>query len=534
MNDSRNRLVGLVVVNFVLCGIANSSAQAVELLTNGDLEAGVGPQNWTVEQTVTGLPGAAVNASEQIVFANNPPDEVGGLGIFLRPFAGNQGAYQGQNQRINFIMSQTVNATAGRTYTLTGDSYFAGDGAPGTEIDDGYSGGVTTLHAMSPTLNPAGDYNENGAVDAADYVFWRKALGEDPPLPLPREAVSGGVIDQADYNFWRSRFGTVAGSGVSPTETTFEMEFLDAGGNVLDTPFVLDLRTEQMNDAMWRTHTLMGTAPPGTAQVRVTAAARDMVENFGFQNAYLDNFSLRDSFISSIERLQNADLNVAGEPAGFTITEIAAPDDPDGVTDTISFRDFADHTHYLTGSGAQGIWVRAFEGGDGIVSQTVAAMPGADYEFSAWSAWEVGYAGGFGDPNVLTFQRMEFLDASSMVIGSPLTLDLAAAGQVNDANDGGPGEEPGPGIELNDWRQFTLDGTAPAGTAFVRVSVGATGLYDSGFNPQSAFFDDLSLMTPMAGSGGNLLAGVPEPGTCILAMIAALGALANRRSRWTM
>jgi hypothetical protein len=57
----------------------------------------------------------------------------------------------------------------------------------------------------------AGDYNNNGIVDAADYVIWRKRLG---PGSLPNEGgISPGVVDTADYNFWRSRFGATSGSG---------------------------------------------------------------------------------------------------------------------------------------------------------------------------------------------------------------------------------------------------------------------------------------------------------------------------------
>jgi hypothetical protein len=41
-----------------------------------------------------------------------------------------------------------------------------------------------------------GDYNNNGRVDAADYVVWRKTDGQ-----------------QAGYNLWRTNFGRTAGSG---------------------------------------------------------------------------------------------------------------------------------------------------------------------------------------------------------------------------------------------------------------------------------------------------------------------------------
>jgi hypothetical protein len=61
------------------------------------------------------------------------------------------------------------------------------------------------------TAGVAGDYNSNGAVDAADYVMWRNNRG---PGSLPNEGgISPGVVDDADYNFWRSRFGRTSGSG---------------------------------------------------------------------------------------------------------------------------------------------------------------------------------------------------------------------------------------------------------------------------------------------------------------------------------
>jgi len=83
----------------------------------------------------------------------------------------------------------------------------------------------------------AGDYNRNGVTDGADYVLWRKTLGntgptENPPLVFndmrANGAVSAGefsqVIDQADYDFWRSKFGASAsgsglGSGSVPEPT---------------------------------------------------------------------------------------------------------------------------------------------------------------------------------------------------------------------------------------------------------------------------------------------------------------------------
>jgi hypothetical protein len=57
---------------------------------------------------------------------------------------------------------------------------------------------------------PPGDYNQNGEVDAADYVMWRTKF--TPPLgpdgDLPNESgQSTGFISTEDYQFWRSQFG---------------------------------------------------------------------------------------------------------------------------------------------------------------------------------------------------------------------------------------------------------------------------------------------------------------------------------------
>jgi hypothetical protein len=52
-----------------------------------------------------------------------------------------------------------------------------------------------------------GDYNNNGVVDAADYVLWRNGG------PLQNEVDTPGTINAADYTAWRARFGNVSGSG---------------------------------------------------------------------------------------------------------------------------------------------------------------------------------------------------------------------------------------------------------------------------------------------------------------------------------
>jgi hypothetical protein len=46
-----------------------------------------------------------------------------------------------------------------------------------------------------------GDYNDNGRVDAADYVLWRKGGS------LKNEGDTPGTVNAADYTVWRTNFG---------------------------------------------------------------------------------------------------------------------------------------------------------------------------------------------------------------------------------------------------------------------------------------------------------------------------------------
>jgi hypothetical protein len=66
----------------------------------------------------------------------------------------------------------------------------------------------------------SGDYNDDGVVDAADYIVWRKHLGEAFVLPNEAPGVTPGVVTTEDYDAWRARFGNSlmeSGSGGGST-----------------------------------------------------------------------------------------------------------------------------------------------------------------------------------------------------------------------------------------------------------------------------------------------------------------------------
>lgn len=56
-----------------------------------------------------------------------------------------------------------------------------------------------------------GDYNQNGAVDAADYALWRNSIGFSSSTSLPNDDTAG--VGNDDYDRWRARFGQAAGTG---------------------------------------------------------------------------------------------------------------------------------------------------------------------------------------------------------------------------------------------------------------------------------------------------------------------------------
>jgi hypothetical protein len=72
------------------------------------------------------------------------------------------------------------------------------------------TGQITILPAGVP-----GDYNNNGVVDAADYVVWRDRLGTSTTLPNEVPGVTPGSVTNEDYAAWRARFGRTSGAGAS-------------------------------------------------------------------------------------------------------------------------------------------------------------------------------------------------------------------------------------------------------------------------------------------------------------------------------
>jgi hypothetical protein len=76
--------------------------------------------------------------------------------------------------------------------------------------------------ALIPPLPPAtpGDFNDDGSVDAADYVLWRKNV--DSTTALPNDDGLGTPIGSGHYDLWEENFGASGGGAGGGTSAAPE------------------------------------------------------------------------------------------------------------------------------------------------------------------------------------------------------------------------------------------------------------------------------------------------------------------------
>ena len=162
---------------------------------------------------------------------------------------------------------------------------------------------------------------------------------------------------------------------------------------------------------------------------------------------------------------------------------------PDGTGASAQYQD-APWASNPTGTPGVGVWLRAFEGNstDGLANATlyqdVAASAG-DYELSFFFRKEANY-----------MAENTFVE----VLEDGARIDLI---DLTNADTGGA------------FEQFSLSGTTNGGT--LRVQARMVNGFDAMANPQSAMFDDFSLVV------------VPEPTAPLLMLMGLVGLAVGRR-----
>ncbi|MEQ8848011.1 hypothetical protein [Botrimarina sp.] len=70
--------------------------------------------------------------------------------------------------------------------------------------------GFGSLTVTNAVVDDAGDYNQDGVVDAADYTIWRDAAAG---VRLGGDGDGNGAVDAVDYSIWEASYGVL---GVGP------------------------------------------------------------------------------------------------------------------------------------------------------------------------------------------------------------------------------------------------------------------------------------------------------------------------------
>jgi hypothetical protein len=130
--------------------------------------------------------------------------------------------FQSPGAEIDWIEFTFFNPTTDLTPTLA---------EPGTDFF------IRSMEITGPAPpGVPGDYNNNGVVDAGDYVLWRKGG------PLANEVETPGTVNAADYTAWRARFGNTSGAGGGLTDSAVPepgmfVLFATAAGIALTAPW---------------------------------------------------------------------------------------------------------------------------------------------------------------------------------------------------------------------------------------------------------------------------------------------------------
>jgi hypothetical protein len=120
-----------------------------------------------------------------------------GSGDMFGTFAGVDAALGGGNMRVLTLDTATPGLKSGMITVAS--------------TSQGVASVLVEIPVSLNVLGLPGDYNHDGALDAADYVVRRNTLGE-AGQGLAADGDASGLVDEGDLLVWRAGFGQTAGS----------------------------------------------------------------------------------------------------------------------------------------------------------------------------------------------------------------------------------------------------------------------------------------------------------------------------------
>ena len=115
-----------------------------------------------------------------------------------------------------FTIKSSGEAGYGLRSTFTLDTYAGGESKwrvlstpPGAwqSFSPSHDNGFKT-YVLPSAIGTPGDFNDDGSVDAADYVVWRRNLGEADEALLSGNGDGMNGVDTGDFNLWRANFAS--------------------------------------------------------------------------------------------------------------------------------------------------------------------------------------------------------------------------------------------------------------------------------------------------------------------------------------
>lgn len=196
-NDSDD-IVGLsfTVLDHPVASLAVDSILSETTIDFGQIDLGSGLVEQTLELFNYDGAGAPAFASDLDLDSLVP---VGDSGVLSLDLLASTGLAQGESLAFDAVFDTSSAGAFETTYTLN----LSGEDLPGEQQQ---MVEITLIGEVIATL--AGDYNDDGVVDAADYTVYQDSFGST--VDLAADGDGSGQIDAADLVVWQNNYGATS------------------------------------------------------------------------------------------------------------------------------------------------------------------------------------------------------------------------------------------------------------------------------------------------------------------------------------